>query len=184
MQTPESPKINTEATIVLDNVAYKVHYKDVPSAADVERMMHQRLEHECASMQSVRKELAELASAYNRYVDLKTEVDSRSKRIKRLMAILGPDSIAGLGTDEVQSELDLQGESDGLREELSLWRAIEEYLIIAGETKVGDVQGFFSAMNYEVTRQAIESALRSHANKFRVVKRGREKYISLKKQTA
>ncbi len=185
MQTPGSARINAEATNILDNVACKVHYKNMPSPADVERMMHQRLEHECASMQSIRKELAELAAAYNRYVDLKTEVDSRGKRIKRLMAILGPDSIEGLGTEEVQSELSLQGEPVSLREELSLWRAIEEYLIIAGETKVGDVQAFFGAMNYEVvSRQAIESALRSHANKFRVVKRGREKYISLKKQTA
>lgn len=184
MQTPESTRINTEATIVLDNVAYKVHYKDVPSTADVERMMHQRLEHECTSIQSIRKELERLASAYNQYVDLKTQVDDRSKRIRRLMGVLGVDSVDGLGSEEVRSELDLQGAPDDLREELPLWRAIEEYLIIAGETKVGDVQDFLSAMAYEVTRQAIESALRSHSHTFRVVKRGRDKYISLKKQRA
>lgn len=185
MQTPDSTKINTEATIVLDNVACKVHYKDVPSSADVERMMHQRLKHECASLQSTRDEIAQLADSYNRYVDLKGDANNRGERIRRLMAILGPDSLDGLGTDEVQSEMDLQGEPEALREELPLWRAIEEYLIIiAGEAKVGDVQDFFSAMNYEVTRQATESALRSHGDTFRVVKRGRDKYISLKKQRA
>ena len=184
METTESTRINAEATNTIDTVASKVHYRDVPSAPDVERMMHQRLQHECVSMQSVRKEISELASAYNRYVDLKAEVDSRSERIQRLMAILGADSIQAMANDGVKDETNLQGEPDWLREELPLWRAIMEYLIIAGQSKVGEVQAFFSAMNYEVSRQAIESALRSHENTFRVVRKGREKYISLKKQTA
>jgi len=184
MQTPESTRINTEATIALDNVASKVHHKNVPTTADAERMMQQKLEHECASVQSARKEISELASAYHRYMDLKDQIEDKSKRIQRLMAILGTDSIENMGSDEVKSETNLQGEPEELRKGLSLWRAIREYLVIAGETKVGDVQGFFSGMNYEVSRQAIESALRSHLNVFRVVKRGRDKYISLKKQTA
>jgi hypothetical protein len=185
MQTTEGTKINTEATIVLDNVASKVHYKDVPSSTDVERMMHQRLKHECVSLKSTRDEIEQLADSYNRYVDLKSEADNRGDRIRRFMAILGPDSLDGLGTDDVQEEIERQGEPEALREELPLWRAIEEYLIIvAGEAKVGDVQDFFSAMTYQVTRQAIESALRSHSDTFRVVKRGRDKYISLKKQRA
>jgi hypothetical protein len=184
METTESTRINTEATHVLDNVASKVHYKNVPSTADVQNMMLQRLEHECASMQSARKELSELASAYHRYVDLKTQIDERSKRIQRIIGILGTDSIENLGSAEVRSETNLQGEPEWLREELSLWRAIKEYLAIAGEAKVGDMQMFFSAMNYEISRQAVESALRSHESTFRVSRRGREKYVSLKKQNA
>jgi hypothetical protein len=184
METHESTGINTEATNALDTVAYKVHYKNVPSTVDVERMMHQRLEHECASMQSARKEISELASAYHRYVDLKTQIEQRGRRIQRLMAILGADSIENMGSEGVKEETNLQGEPNDLRGELSLWRAIREYLLVAGEAKVGDVQGFFSGMNYEASRQAIESALRSHDSVFRVVKRGRDKYISLKKQTA
>jgi hypothetical protein len=184
METVRSEEINREATNMLDNVACKVHYSNVPSTADVERMMHQRLEHECASMQLARKEISELASAYHRYVDLKVQIEQRGKRIQRLMGILGTDSIESMGSEDVRTETNLQGEPKELREELSLWRAIREYLIVAGEAKVGDVQGFFSGMNYEVSRQAIESALRSHDSVFRVVKRGRDKYISLKKQAA
>ena len=187
METDESTKISTKATNVLDNVASKVHYVHVPSTVDVQEMMRQRLEHECASIQPLRKEMDKLAPAYNRYVDLKGEIESRSKRIQRLMGVLGGETLFHIfGNDNpVASETNLQGDPDTLRADLSLWRAIREYLLIAGEAKVGDVQNFLGAVNFEkVGRQAIESALRSHDSVFRVVKRGRDKYISLKKQTA
>src|SRR5208282_1781953 len=170
-------------------VASKVHYIDVPSTIDVQEMMRQRLEHECASLQPLRKEMDKLASAYNRYVDLKGEIDSRGKRIQRLMAVLGVEyvdaKILAANDSAIAEEANLQGHPDELRANFSLWRAIREYLlVIGGEAKVGDIQHFLEASNFDKCgRQAIESALRSHDNVFRVVKRGRDKYISLKKQT-
>jgi len=186
METAASTKINTEATNILDNVAYKVHSIHVPSTVDVQEMMRQRLEHECASLQPLREEMDKLAAAYNRYVDLKGEIDSRSKRIKRLMASLGPEYLEAKvqgQSESVDDETNLQGDPDDLRANFPLWRAIREYLlIVAGEAKVGDIQQFLEASTFEKCgRQAIESALRSHDNIFRVVKRGRDKYISLKK---
>lgn len=185
----KATKINTEATTTLDTVAYKVHYIHVPSIVDVQEMMRQRLEHECVSIQSLRDEMAKLASAYNRYVDLKGEIDSRSKRIQRLMAALGVEYLEAKlqsAAAYVAEETNLQGDPDELRANFPLWRAIKEYLLaVAGEAKVGDIQHFLEAVNFEKCgRQAIESALRSHDGTFRVVKRGRDKYISLKKQTA
>jgi hypothetical protein len=180
-------KINTEATNMLDNVASKAHHLDVPSIVDVQEMMRQRLEHECASIQPLRKEMDKLASAYNRYLDLKGEIDSRSKRIQRIMGVLGDEYLFEMcGSDEpIASETNLQGHPDNLRADLPLWRAVREYLLVAGEAKVGDVQQFLETMNFEKCgRQAIESALRSHDSVFRIVRRGRDKYISLKKQTA
>jgi hypothetical protein len=102
------------------------------------------------------------------------------------MGVLGEENLLRFGNDDpVASETNFQGEADTLRAELPLWRAVREYLLIAGEAKVRDVQDFLGAMEFEkIGRQAIESALRSHGNVFRVVKRGRDKYISLKKQTA
>jgi hypothetical protein len=164
-----------------------VDYVDVPSVVDIQEMMRQRLEHECASIQPLRKEMDKLAPAYNRYVDLKMEIDSRGKRIQRLMGVLGGETLSQIfGNEEpVATETNLQGDPDDLRANLPLWRAIREYLLIAGEAKVGDVQNFLGSVNFEkIGRQAIESALRSHDSVFRVVKRGRDKYISLKKQTS
>jgi len=186
MDTPALNDRNTQATKTLDNVAQKAHYVLVPSIVDVQERMRQRLEHECASIQPLREEMNKLASAYHRYVDLKGEIESRSKRIQRLMGILGEEYLQAMcGNDEpVASETNLQGHPDNLRADLSLWRAIREYLLVAGEAKVGDVQDFLETVNFEkVSRQAIESALRSHDSVFRVAKRGRDKYISLKKQT-
>jgi hypothetical protein len=178
-------QINKEATNSLDNVATKVHYVMVPSIVDVQEMMRQRLEHECASLQPLREEMDKLASAYNRYVDLKTEIESRGKRIQKLMATLGPEYLEAKveGQNEsVDDETNQQGDPHELRANFPLWRAVREYLRLAGEAKVGDVQHFLEASGFEKCgRQAIESALRSHDNVFRVVRRGRDKYISLKK---
>jgi len=173
---------------MLYNVASKMHYIDVPSTLDVQEMMRQRLEHECTSLRPLRNEMEQLSSAYNRYVDLKAEIDARGKRIQTLMAVLGVDYLeakAAAESEVIGEETNLQGDPQDLRADFSLWRAVREYLRFAGETKVGDVQQFLQASNFDKCgRQAIESALRSHDDVFRVVKRGREKYISLRKQTA
>jgi len=186
METDAGVQLNSEATKSLDNVATKVHHIVMPSIAEVQDRMHQRLEHECLSLQSMRKEMEELSRAYNRYIDLKNEVEARSKRIQRLVGVLGDeflDEMAANRSQAVIEETNLQGNPSDLRIELRLWLAIREYLRVAGEAKVGDIQDFFEAMNFEtVSRQAIESALRSHNKIFRVVKRGRDKYVSLKKE--
>ena len=150
MESGAEIKINTEATKYIDNVATKVHHVRVPSIIDVQEMMRQRLEHECASLQPLRKEMDKLAPAYNRYVDLKGEIGSRSKRIQRLMGVLGEENLLRFGNDDpVASETNFQGEADTLRAELPLWRAVREYLLIAGEAKVRDVQDFLGAMEFE-----------------------------------
>jgi hypothetical protein len=101
MEVSENVQINKEATTIVDNVACKVHYAEVPSIVDVQEMMRQRLEHECASIQPLRKEMDKLAPAYNRYVDLKGEIESRSKRIQRIMGVLGEECLEAMcGNDE------------------------------------------------------------------------------------
>ena len=101
METHESSEINTEATKERDNVAFKAHHVDVPSIVDIQEMMRQRLEHECASIDPLRKEMDKLAHAYHRYVDLKGEIDSRSKRIQRIIGVLGDEYLQAMcGSDE------------------------------------------------------------------------------------
>jgi hypothetical protein len=53
---------------------------------------------------------------------------------------------------------------------------------MAGESKVGDVQEFLNGLGMEnVTRQAIESAMKRHADWFEITKKGHERYVKLKK---
>jgi hypothetical protein len=53
---------------------------------------------------------------------------------------------------------------------------------MAGESKVGTIQAFLNWIGMEdVTRQAIESALKRHSNLFEIKKKGHERYVALKK---
>jgi hypothetical protein len=72
---------------------------------------------------------------------------------------------------------------EDLRAELPLWQAVQEYLLIVHEAKVGEIVSFFSEVGIpNTTRQAIESALKRHAKTFQTVKRGKEKLVSLKRK--
>jgi hypothetical protein len=68
-----------------------------------------------------------------------------------------------------------------LREKLRLWRAIREYLRVAGEAKIGDIQEFLEWVGIpDFSRQALESALQNHQDLFEITKKGHERYIKLK----
>jgi hypothetical protein len=59
---------------------------------------------------------------------------------------------------------------------------MEEYLKYATKGRVREIQDFLGRLEIKpFSRDAIESALRQHPEKFRVIKRGTKKYVALKK---
>ena len=155
--------------------------------ADIALQMRKRLEHECRSLQNARKEMAVLADQYNRYVDLQAQVARHDARIRSLSATLGPEGVfeamQGDQTDIVGYTVEVVPSPAMIREETPLWRVLREYLRFTKEAKVGDMLVFLGAMGFkDISRQAIESALNRHPRTFSVVRRGREKLVSLKKK--
>ncbi|HZR30950.1 MAG TPA: hypothetical protein VFA76_03735 [Terriglobales bacterium] len=68
-----------------------------------------------------------------------------------------------------------------LRQELNLWEVLAYYLEATTEARVPDIQQFLAHAGVrKITKQAIESALRTHADIFNIRLEGREKFISLK----
>jgi hypothetical protein len=134
-------------------------------------------------MRSARQEMEQLSDAYFRYVDLDRQLEASRQRTSIILGLLGPDHVretTGAGVQDCLSEFP---EPEDLRKKLRLWRAVREYLRIAGESKVGDVQNFLNGLDMEnVTRQAIESAMKRHDDLFEIEKRGHERYIRLKKK--
>jgi hypothetical protein len=179
-----------EATIFLTQCCFDVIIRSVmPMMNDAIKAMEQRLLHECKAIQNIRTEMEELAPAYNRFLDLQKELATRHKRINRIQAVFGPNGIKRIEekdkSDVVGNTLEVWPSPAQLREDLVLWEAIFEYLSTVPESSVIDIQTFLSALgitvkNKPISRQAIESAIRTHSDVFRVIKRKGEKFVSLK----
>ena len=148
----------------------------------IERQMRQRLHYEAQRTKEIKERMEALASAYNEFLDLRTEHLGRKAHMSLLYGLIGDDSYT-TNPDWVETAVrDLvSGNADTMRSQLPLWEAMKEYLQYVPEARIGEMEEFFSHIGYdEGNRQAMESALKRHPKEFRLRKKKREKYISLK----
>jgi hypothetical protein len=157
----------------------------MPLLTDAQRAIKQRLLAACERVRELREEQKTLASAYERYIILQKELKQQEKRIDRLAGLIGPNLFL---TAEMEDKSNMIGDTVEthtsilqLRNELSLWEAMTEYLSYAEEARIQDVQTFLESFGITATREAIESALKRHPETFKTKKRGGTKLISLKK---
>jgi hypothetical protein len=161
------------------------------SNRDVYKLMQKRLLNECRRIRSIRHEMEDLASAYLRYKDLEEDLAKRRHSSSSLLGLFGPALVADtkkvaatMEADDLaclEETLKERRSPEELREELTVWRAVREYVRLAGESSIVDIQQFLEWVGIKnVTRQAIESALRQHKEDFEISKRGHEKYVALK----
>ena len=150
---------------------------------DVYARIQQRLVHECESAREIQRAMTKLAAAYNRYVDLDRSLRTRRERILNIVRVMGPDraratmkAVKGSASAEA-----LPTENQWREKLIPLWKAAREYLRVAGESRVGEIQGFLTWLGWQfVSRQAIESALKRHKKTFRVTTKGHERTVALR----
>jgi hypothetical protein len=140
------------------------------------------------------EELDTLRTSWQRFQELSKQVDSKQRMVKIGYALLlsapvrvkvdadafAPpsdkelkDQAQGLGLALNADELDLSN--------FPLWKVIREVVRQTAEIRVYELEAHLKQFGLKkATRPAIESALSTHPKEFRVVKRGREKFVSLK----
>ena len=148
----------------------------------VKEGLRQRLKHECAQLRTVQAEMAPLTGAYNRYRDLEEEFKARSKSVERLIATLGMDEFADMltrdGFEVIQETFSETPDFDG-----PLWESIREILLQAGELREMEIQEMLVSLGRrDVPASAIQSALRTHPEIFKIRSLGRKKFVSLKER--
>lgn len=176
--------LHSKATNSLASLAPMLHHAVVPRTQDVLDKIGAKIVLDAKRLREIKGESAALFEAYQKYTDLEKERKARESSITSLVALLGKEGLEELRTRVVSANL--LGEFDfgvGIetrREELSLWEFIAQYLRFVQEAKVADIEYFLGEQQMQTTRQAIESAVKTHSKIFRVRKRGREKFISLR----
>jgi hypothetical protein len=178
-------KINQNSTNFIDKILCLLYRLTMPLLTDAQRAIKQRLVAACERVRELRTEQKTLASAYERYNILQRELKQQEKRIDRLAGLIGPKLFLAAEiedtSDVIIDMVETHTTIDQLRNELSLWEAMVEYLAYAEEARIQDIQTFLESFGFTASREAVESALKRHPETFKTKKRGGTKLVSLKK---
>ena len=159
-------QINQNSINLVDKILFLLYRLSMPLLTDAQRAIKQRLLAACERVREIRTEQEKLASAYERYNILQKELKQQEKRIDRLAGLIGPNLFLAA---EIEDKSNVIGDTvethtsiDQLRNELSLWEAMTEYLSYAEEARIQDVQSFLESFGIVASREAVESALKLH----------------------
>ena len=143
-----------------------------------------RLGYEVQREHEILSEMDKIVNHYHWYCDLmkqQAESDARARRIGRLLkgsaGVVDPSNLP----DEALQKLEdiKKTESD-----LPLWEAMAEYLTHVKEATIEDIQEFFNWLpKGQPSRPAIESALKTHKDLFKIAKKANGKFVSMKDKT-
>ena len=161
-----------KATRLLTHLA-SIQYRccvAVPQLDHVLRRMEKTLEDKTKGVYALNEELIELAPKYERFLEVNRQMERDQELIDKLRVVLASPH---------KMDLD-EREKGGYK----LWELIEVYLRYVREAQVGNIAHFLEWIGLTSKRQAIESAINTHPEMFRIEKRGREKYVSLKGETS
>lgn len=180
---PEWESIVHDATLLLTDVQSLLHHSRMARASELTEALMQRLRDDGKALDDIYRKQRELRSAYNQFRDTIEQERTVRQRVLRTVALLG-DSISSADLADVTSdELATLANTNVLRSTVPLWEMVAEVLSETGETRVYELERALAQYNLHISRQALESALRTHPKVFRVRKEKREKYVSLRKES-
>jgi hypothetical protein len=140
------------------------------------------------------EELNSLRASWQRYNELSKQVESKERIVKIGFALLlnAPmkvNPLADAYTSNREQIKEVEREANNLALDVgdldlsnfSLWRVIREVVRQTAEIRVFELEAHLKGFGLKkATRPAIESALITHPKEFKITKRGREKFVSLK----
>ena len=140
----------------------------IPQLDHVLQRMTKALEDKSRRVYALNDELIELQPKYDRFLEVARQLERDQDLVYKLRAALAPSNKAG--------------EDDREKGGYKLWEMIEVYLRYVREAQIGNIAHFLEWIGLTNNRQAIDSAVVTHPERFRIEKRGREKYISLREE--
>lgn len=149
---------------------------------DIEKRLRQSHKDAYSRLADIRQEQSGLYPSYRRYLDLEKQAAFYEGRAKRIVAALR-EKIDINAADELVKGKKSLGNAVILTmnaDDVPLWEIISAVLEETGELQVIQLELALKNLGIETSRSAIESALKTHQNDFRIRMSGRNKFISLK----
>ncbi|MGO9542553.1 MAG: hypothetical protein ACLPN2_18385 [Terriglobales bacterium] len=150
---------------------------------DIQKGLDQSYRDAFDRLTAIREEQTTIRSQYRRYLDLETEAKRYENRIRRIGGALRNMSAMGQhGAVLLDKGKDWGDEISvaNSEESIPLWEIFATILAETGEIQVIELERMLDHLKFKTTRSAIESALKTHPNEFRVRMSGRNKFVSLK----
>jgi hypothetical protein len=167
--------LNSDSTISLDKV-YSLVYKNHMRIQDVAQALRQQWKDNEQELHRIRDEQNKLRAAHIRFLNLEEEAKRKTATLQRVGVLLARQGNWNVEAEGVKLGLDVD-----FLGEISLWEALAEFLKLTGEIRVVDLHlALRELYDKNVTRQAIESAMRTHSDLFKFRRLGREVFIALK----
>lgn len=175
-----------EARCFIDKLAsfeYSLIMLNNAELKDIRDKLKTRLDESIRTINEAGKELDGLQEVEERIHLLRNQVDDARISASRITHMLGNDKTRAKlkQIDSAAERRDIQQSSKYSRSKaVSVRSFMDEYLKVAGESKVGDIVSFLQHIGVDYAkRQTVETALKNHPDEFEVIKRGREKFVSL-----
>jgi hypothetical protein len=172
----QTEKCNSESTNILTTVESRLYKRFMPRIKDVLHGLTEQLDEDIKALDNLLDEQNKLRSAHIRFMNLEEESNQKLTRVKRLATMLS-------GVPETAAKTKRFGIAVEPNDTMPLWELIIEVLRQTGELQVVDLHQLLACglIDDNVSRQGIESALAKHSKAFEIKRRGREKFVSLKK---
>lgn len=177
------PVHKPDSSFNLTNTESKRNILRMARLTDIQKALKNQISDEARHISKLNDEMNELRPAYKRYIELSKESEARVDRIRSTLGLLAGD----LEFDDLRTSEDcLQfvginvGESLTEKWKNPLWKFMREIVRQVPELQIVELEALLIGLGIKTSRQSIESALESHREVFRMTKRGRDKFVSLK----
>lgn len=145
------------------------------------------------SLNALNTEREKLRSAHDRFRELDDIAQPKQERINIVAAMLlggvkqterirkNTPALASDGDFDMHDYEYIPVSAERLDpSQYPLWKVIREIVRHSGEIQVVKIQNALKDFSIKTKRQSIESALAVHQREFKITRRGREKFVSLK----
>ena len=137
----------------------------VPQLDHVLQRMQKTLEEKSQRIYTLNDELIELQPKYDRFLEVARQLESDQDLVYKLRTVLASENASEDGK-----------EKSGYK----LWEMIEIYLRFVREAQIANIAHYLAWIGMTTSVQAIDSAVRTHPERFVIESRSREKFIRLK----
>jgi len=182
----------TDIRLPLTDVVSGCTLEDVARLKDIIGGLGRQTSRRSAELVKDLDELERLRDGYQRFRELLAQIKPKEESLKIGAALLlnvpvrvNPEGDAYAGSGRAESSWETSeplnidpAELDLLK--YPLWKIVREVVRQVTEIRVFELEAHLKGFGVKASRSAIESALATHPKEFKITKRGREKFVSLK----
>ncbi len=174
----------------LTNLDSTLHNIRVARFMDIVDGLTRQVKTDAQEIHSMNNKMNELRTAYQKYRELAEQIKAKDERTRIAVGL-----ISAVHHDDPAEDYDRDEKLAKLCEDAGipvteilqaeawkapLWKIVREIVRQTPEIQIVELENALRELGVKTSRQAIESAIETHRKEFKIVKRGRDKFISLK----